>query len=108
MLIASSATEPQMMDFRDLFQWDRLITPALLETFYWLMVLLLILFGVLGLVSGLTTMAVSSFGGFLVVLTSLFSVVVGVLFSRMLAEFCLMVFHISERLDAIRNEHVDR
>ena len=96
-------TEPQMMDFRDLFQWDRFITPTIVKTFYWLLVMLLVLFGLSGVFSGLTTMAVSPFGGFLIVLTSIFSVIVGVVFSRMLAEFCLMIFQISEHLDAIRN-----
>jgi Domain of unknown function (DUF4282) len=101
---ALSAREPQMMDFRDLFQWDRFITPTIVKTFHWLLVMLLVLFGLSGVFFGLTTMAVSPFGGFLIVLTSIFGVIVGVVFSRMLAEFCLMIFRISEHLDAIRNQ----
>ncbi|MEA2911048.1 MAG: hypothetical protein QOJ15_3129, partial [Bradyrhizobium sp.] len=25
-----------MFEFRDLFQWDRFITPTIIKTFYWL------------------------------------------------------------------------
>jgi len=41
-----------MMDFRDLFQWDRFITPTIIKTFYWLLVMLLVLFGLSGIFSG--------------------------------------------------------
>jgi predicted membrane metal-binding protein len=65
---------------------------------------LICLFGLSGIFSGLATMAISPFGGFLVLLSSLASVVVGIVFSRILAEFVLIVFRINEHLGAIRDQ----
>jgi len=53
---------------------------------------------------GLAAMAVSPFGGFLVLLYSIASVVVGIVFSRIMAEFILIVFRINEHLGAIRDQ----
>ena len=30
-----------MFEFRDLFQWDRFITPTIIKTFYWLVIILI-------------------------------------------------------------------
>ena len=93
-----------MFEFRDLFQWDRFITPTIIKTFYWLVIALICLFGLSGIFSGLATMAISPFGGFLVVLYSIASVIVGIVFSRIVAEFILIVFRINEHLGAIRDQ----
>jgi predicted membrane metal-binding protein len=95
---------PPMFDFRDLFQWDRFITPTIIKTFYWLVIALAVLFGMSGVFSGLATMAVSPFGGFILVLSSLASVLVGIVLSRIVAEFVLIVFRINEHLGAIRDQ----
>ena len=57
-----------MFDFQDLFQWDRFITPTIIKTFYWLVIGLIVLFGISGIFSGLAAMAISPFGGFIVLL----------------------------------------
>src|SRR5690348_11870676 len=93
-----------MFQFRDLFQWDRFITPNIIKTCYALVIALICLFGLSGIFSGLATMAISPFGGFLVLLSSIASVVVGIVFSRILAEFVLIVFRINEHLGAIRDQ----
>ena len=93
-----------MFEFRDLFQWDRFITPTIIKTFYWLVMVLVILVGVSGVFSGLAAMAISPFGGFIVVLSSLAGIVVGIIFSRIGAEFILIVFRINEHLGAIRDQ----
>jgi predicted membrane metal-binding protein len=93
-----------MFEFRDLFQWDRFITPTIIKTFYWLVIALTILFGISGIFSGLAAMAINPFGGFIVVLSSIASVVVGIVFSRIAAEFILIVFRINEHLGAIRDQ----
>ena len=49
-------------------------------------------------------MAVSPFGGFMVVLSSLVGTVVGIILSRIAAEFILIVFRINEHLGAIRDQ----
>ena len=45
-----------MFDLRDLFQWDRFITPSIIKIFYWLAVGLSVLFGLSGIFSGLALM----------------------------------------------------
>jgi predicted membrane metal-binding protein len=93
-----------MFEFRDLFQWDRFITPTIIKSFYWLVIALTILFGISGIFSGLASMAISPFGGFIQVLSSIAGVIVGVVFSRIVAEFVLIVFRINEHLGAIRDQ----
>jgi hypothetical protein len=93
-----------MFEPRDLFQWDRFITPNIIKTFYWLVMALTVLFGISGIFSGLAAMAISPFGGFIVILSSLAGVVVGIIFSRILSEFILIVFRINEHLGAIRDQ----
>jgi predicted membrane metal-binding protein len=93
-----------MLEFRDLFQWDRFITPTIIKSFYWLVIALTMLFGISGIFSGLTAMAISPFGGFIVVLSSIAGVIVGIVFSRIAAEFILIVFRINEHLGAIRDQ----
>lgn len=93
-----------MFSFSDLFQWDRFITPTIIKTFYWLVIALICLFGLSGVFSGLATMAISPFGGFLLLLSSIASVVVGIVFSRIAAELILIVFRINEHLGAIRDQ----
>lgn len=93
-----------MLEFRDLFQWDRFITPTVIKTFYWLVIILITLFGLSGVFSALALMAVSPFTGFLMVLSSIAGVVVGIIFARIAAEFILIVFRINEHLGAIRDQ----
>jgi hypothetical protein len=93
-----------MFEFRDLFQWDRFITPGIIKTFYWLVIALVILFGISGIFSGLAAMAVSPFAGVIIVLYSLAGIVVGIIFSRIAAEFVLIIFRINEHLGAIRDQ----
>jgi predicted membrane metal-binding protein len=93
-----------MFEFRDLFQWDRFITPTIIKSFYWLVIVLTLLFGISGVFSGLAAMAISPFGGFILVLSSIAGVVVGIVFSRIVAEFVLIVFRINEHLGAIRDQ----
>jgi hypothetical protein len=103
-VIRRAGGERPMFEFRDLFQWDRFITPTIIKTFYWLVIALITLFGLSGIFSALAAMAISPFGGFILLLSSIASVVVGVVFSRIAAEFILIVFRINEHLGAIRDQ----
>jgi predicted membrane metal-binding protein len=93
-----------MFDFQDLFQWDRFITPTIIKTFYWMVIALIVLTGISGIFSGLAMMAISPFGGFIMLLSALAGIVVGIIFSRIAAEFILIVFRINEHLGAIRDQ----
>jgi hypothetical protein len=92
------------MDLQSLFQWDRFITPQIIKPFFVLVVALVILMGLSGIFSALAMMAVSPFGGFLVLLYSLTATVVGVVVARIATEFVLIVFRINEHLGAIRDQ----
>lgn len=93
-----------MFNFQDMFQWDRFITPSIIKPAYVLMVGLVILFALSGIFSGLAMMAISPFGGFIAILLSLLGAVVGIVFSRIVTEFILIVFRINEHLGAIRDQ----
>jgi hypothetical protein len=93
-----------MFDFKDMFQWDRFITPSIIKPAYALVVGLVILFALSSIFSGLATMAISPFGGFIVILSSLLGAIVGIVFARIVAEFILIVFRINEHLGAIRDQ----
>ncbi len=76
-----------MFEIRDLFQWDRFITPTIIKVFYWLVIVLIVLSGLSGIFAGLTSMAVSPFSGFITILLNVAGVLVGIVFSRIAAEF---------------------
>src|SRR5205807_10582965 len=82
---AAFAVETIMFEWRDLFQWDRFITPSIIKVFYWLAIVLSALYGLSGVFSGLAMMALNPFAGFVLVLASLAGVMVGIVFSRVAA-----------------------
>ena len=92
-----------MLDYRDLFQWERFITPSIIKIFYWLAIGISALFGLSGILTGFTLMAVHPLGGIFWILASLVGVLIGVIFARIIAEFVLIMFRINEHLGAIRN-----
>ena len=92
-----------MMSFSDLFQWERFITPSIIKLFYWLALAITVLFGLMGILSALGTMAISPGIGFVMLVASVLGVIAGIIFARIAAEFVLIVFRINEHLGAIRN-----
>src|SRR5262249_45440158 len=87
----------------DLFQWDRFITPSIIKLFYWLCVAIAILGGLSGVISSFRLMAYSPLAGLIAAVLCILRVVARVRFSRLLAEFVLIVFRINDPLAAIRN-----
>jgi hypothetical protein len=92
-----------MFDLRDLFQWERFITPSIIKVFYWLLVAITILFGLMGIFAGLAEMTVQPINGLLEIVVRLAGMFVGVIAVRILSEFILITFRINEHLGAIRN-----
>ena len=88
----------------DLFQWERFVTPTVIKVFYWLAVVLSVLVGLAAAVSSLATMAYNPFVGMISLIASILGIVMGVVVSRISAEFVLIVFRINEHLGAIRNQ----
>jgi hypothetical protein len=93
-----------MFGLGDLFQWERFVTPTVIKVFYWLAVVISILLGFAGVVSSLTTMAYNPFVGLIFLITSFLGAGMGIVMSRIAAEFVLIVFRINEHLGAIRNQ----
>jgi hypothetical protein len=92
-----------MFDLRDLFQWERFITPSIIKLFYWLALALSFLLGLSGIVSGLALMAVNPLVGLLAIVSSFIGILAGAIFARIIAEYVLIMFRINEHLGAIRN-----
>jgi hypothetical protein len=93
-----------MFGIGDLFQWERFVTPTIIKVFYWLAVVLSVLLGIAGAVSALTTMAFNPFVGMIFLIASVLGAFMGVIVSRICAEFVLIVFRVNEHLGAIRNQ----
>ena len=93
-----------MFGLGDLFQWERFVTPTVIKVFYWLAVVISVLLGFAGVVSSLTTMAYNPFVGLIFLIASMLAAGMGIIMSRIAAEFVLIVFRINEHLGAIRNQ----
>jgi Domain of unknown function (DUF4282) len=93
-----------MFGLSDLFQWERFVTPTVIKVFYWLAVVISVLLGFAGAVSSLTTMAYNPFVGVIFLIGSVLGACMGIVMSRIAAEFVLIVFRINEHLGAIRNQ----
>ena len=91
-----------MFDYRDLFQWERFITPSIIKFLYWLAVGISCLFGLSGIISGLALMSLHPLAGIFSILGSMIGIVMGVFFARIVCEFFLIMFRINEHLGAIR------
>ena len=92
-----------MFDLRDLFQWERFITPSIIKVFYWLAVIILVVFGLSGILSGLALMMLQPITGLFLVLSSVLGLLARVILVRILSEFVLITFRINEHLCVIRN-----
>ena len=91
-----------MLDYRELLQWERFITPSIIKIFYWLAVGISILYGIYGILIGLFMILYNPLGGLFWIITSVIGVLIGVLFARIMSEFVLIMFRINEHLGAIR------
>jgi hypothetical protein len=100
---AHGQAEDVMFDLRDLFQWERFITPSIIKFFYLLAVIIAMLCGLSYLISGLAMMPLNPIGGLLVILGSIIGTLVAIIFMRIAAEFVLITFRINEHLGALRN-----
>jgi len=94
--------EGEMFELRDLFQWERFVTPSIIKIFYWLVLAMAVLAGLQGLFTGLALMISSPIAGLLTMAGAVLLAFIGVIFARIAAEFVLIVFRINEHLGAIR------
>ena len=92
-----------MMDVRDLFQWERFITPSIIRTFYGVSAILIVLAGLAGIVSSLQLMQVSVLAGLVMIVISLLAALASMLGVRIACEFVLVMFRMNEHLGALRS-----
>ena len=91
-----------MFEFRDLFQWERFITPSIIKIFYWLALAMAVLAGLQGIFTGFMAMITNPIAGAFAIAGSVLIAFIGIIFARIAAEFVLIVFRINEHLGAIR------
>ena len=92
-----------MLNFEDLFQWERFITPSIIKIFYGLALAIVVLFGLSGIMAGISQFSVSPVQGVITLVSSLLGILIGIVVARVAAEFVLIVFRINEHISAIRN-----
>jgi len=92
-----------MIDVRDLFQWERFITPSIIRSFYGVSVILIALAGLGGIASSLQLIQVSLLAGVVAIVISLLAAFAGILGVRIACEFVLVMFRMNEHLGALRS-----
>ena len=92
-----------MFDIRDLFQWERFITPSIIRVFFWLAFFVALVAGIAGVVAGLQLLPFNPLGAFLVVILSISGACLAVLTARLLAEYVLITFRMNDHLGALRS-----
>jgi Domain of unknown function (DUF4282) len=93
-----------MLDYQELLQWERFITPSIIKIFYWLVIAMSVLFALSQIVAGLALMSLHPLASLFWILGSFVGLVIGIIFSRILSEYFLIMFRINEHLGAIRNQ----
>jgi hypothetical protein len=92
-----------MFNIRDLFQWERFITPSIIRIFYALVVIVSVLLGISGVMSGLALMQVSPFGGVGMAFLSVIGAFAAILGTRIACEFVLIMFRMNDHLGVLRS-----
>lgn len=95
-----------MAGFRELFQWERFITPSIIKLFYGLAIVLTVLVAAWSAIGGVMLMPINPLAGLVTIVASLVGALAAIVFIRIAAEFVLVTFRINEHLSALR-ERVD-
>jgi hypothetical protein len=93
-----------MFGIRDLFQWERYVTPSIVHVFYWLALAVAVLAGLRGLVDGVLEMTGNIVGGIFAMIGAVLMTLIGVVAARIVAELVLIVFRIDDHLGEIRRQ----
>jgi len=83
---------------KDFFSFDKMITPLLINIFFWIGIAVSLLTGLGIIVSGLA----SPFGGGAMVFTGLMILVLGPLAARVYCELLIVIFKIHDSLQVIK------
>jgi len=92
-----------MFDIRDLFQWERFITPSIIRLFFWLAFFVAVVGGLYGIVVGVQLLPLNPLAAFLIVILSILGSCLAILSARLVAEFLLITFRMNDHLGAVRS-----
>jgi hypothetical protein len=95
--------EGRMFDIRDLFQWERFITPSIIRVFFWLAFLVSVLAAAAGVLSAVQHLPFNPLAAFLTAVVSITGACLAILLARLLAEFVLITFRVNDHLGALRS-----
>lgn len=84
------------MNIKDIFCFDKFITPAFISIIYWISIVVSVLSGLGAIISSFRP-----YGGVGLFITGLIIIVGGIILSRVMCELTLVVFKIHENLKKI-------
>ena len=86
--------------FSKFFNFDKMITPAIIKVLFWIGIAVVAIIGLSGIVTGLFM----PYGGGKVVLTGLLTLVIGPIAVRVYCELLIVIFKMHEALEKIANK----
>ena len=92
-----------MFDIRDLFQWERFITPSIIRVFFWLAFFVAFVAAIYGIVAAVQLLPFNPLGAFLLVILSVSGACLAILTARLAAEYVLITFRMNDHLGAVRS-----
>ena len=91
-----------MVDFREMFQWSRFITPIAAPLFFWVGTFAAAVVGLFGLTAGVVFASNYPLVAIIVVVFSIAIACLGIISARLIAEFVLISFRTNDHIHAIR------
>jgi hypothetical protein len=91
-----------MVDFREMFQWSRFITPIAAPLFFWVATFAAAVVGLFGLTAGVVLASDYPLVAIIVVVFSIAIACLGIISARLIAEFVLISFRTNDHIHAIR------
>jgi hypothetical protein len=92
-----------MFDVRDLFQWERFITPSIIRGFFWLAFFVALVGAAYGVLLALQELPLNPLAAFLLTIGSISGALLAILLARLVAEFVLITFRINDHLGTLRS-----
>jgi hypothetical protein len=91
-----------MFDIRDMFQWQRFVTPSVVPLFFWVATFAAVITGLFGLTGGVLWLSDYPLVALIVAVFSIALMCLGILAARLIAEFVLISFRTNDHIYAIR------
>ena len=91
-----------MVDFREIFQWNRFITPTAAPLFFWVATFAAAVVGLFGFTAAGVLASDYPLVAIIVVVFSIAIACLGIISARLIAEFVLISFRTNDHIHAIR------